>query len=40
VINEVLEDEGQIVEESRPDSFFAAPLSDRTKLFLSKIRSH
>jgi polar amino acid transport system ATP-binding protein len=33
-------DGGQIVEEGTPDMFFAAPKSDRTKLFLSKILSH
>jgi ABC-type polar amino acid transport system ATPase subunit len=36
----VFMDEGQIVEEGRPDTFFAAPRSERTKLFLSKILSH
>ena len=33
-------DEGQIVEEGKPETFFAAPRSERTKLFLSKILSH
>ncbi len=33
-------DEGQIVEEGTPETFFAAPKSGRTKLFLSKILSH
>jgi len=33
-------DGGQIVEEDKPETFFAAPKSDRTKLFLSKILSH
>jgi ABC-type polar amino acid transport system ATPase subunit len=33
-------DGGQIVEEGTPETFFAAPKSDRTKLFLSKILSH
>ena len=33
-------DEGQVVEEGKPETFFAAPKSDRTKLFLSKILSH
>jgi len=33
-------DEGQIVEEGMPETFFAAPKSERTKLFLSKILSH
>ncbi|MGY0217300.1 amino acid ABC transporter ATP-binding protein [Endozoicomonadaceae bacterium StTr2] len=30
-------DEGQIVEENEPESFFNNPQSDRTKLFLSQI---
>ncbi len=33
-------DEGRIVEQAPPDEFFAAPKSDRTKLFLSQILSH
>ena len=33
-------DEGRIVEQAPPDAFFAAPKSDRTKLFLSQILSH
>ena len=33
-------DEGQVVEEGSPDSFFTAPKSERTKQFLSKILSH
>ena len=33
-------DEGRIVEQAPPDDFFAAPKSDRTKLFLSQILSH
>ncbi len=33
-------DEGQIVEEGTPETFFTVPKSDRTKLFLSKILSH
>ena len=33
-------DGGQIVEEGDPQSFFASPKSDRTRLFLSKILSH
>jgi ABC-type polar amino acid transport system ATPase subunit len=33
-------DGGQIIEEDKPETFFAAPKSDRTKLFLSKILSH
>ena len=30
-------DEGRIIEEGTPDSFFAQPKSDRTRTFLSKI---
>ncbi|MDG2187206.1 MAG: amino acid ABC transporter ATP-binding protein [Hyphomicrobiales bacterium] len=33
-------DEGQIVEQNDPDSFFNKPQSDRTKLFLSQILDH
>ena len=33
-------DEGRIVEKAPPEAFFAAPKSDRTKLFLSQILSH
>lgn len=33
-------DEGQIVEQNNPDTFFNNPQSDRTKLFLSQILSH
>jgi polar amino acid transport system ATP-binding protein len=33
-------DEGKVVEEGTPDTFFTQPKSDRTKLFLSKILSH
>jgi ABC-type polar amino acid transport system ATPase subunit len=33
-------DEGLIVEEGTPETFFAQPKSDRTKLFLSKILVH
>jgi polar amino acid transport system ATP-binding protein len=33
-------DEGRIVEEGNPESFFAAPKSERAKHFLSKILSH
>jgi polar amino acid transport system ATP-binding protein len=33
-------DEGQVIEEGKPETFFAAPKSERTKLFLSKILSH
>jgi general L-amino acid transport system ATP-binding protein len=32
-------DEGQIVEENEPDSFFNTPQSDRLKLFLDQILS-
>ncbi|MEK7210743.1 MAG: amino acid ABC transporter ATP-binding protein [Candidatus Binatota bacterium] len=33
-------DEGQIIEEGSPQSFFESPRSPRTKQFLSKILSH
>jgi polar amino acid transport system ATP-binding protein len=33
-------DEGQLIEEGSPETFFHAPKSPRTKLFLSKILSH
>jgi polar amino acid transport system ATP-binding protein len=33
-------DEGQVIEESPPDTFFAAPRSERTRQFLSKILTH
>ncbi|MBH21183.1 MAG: ABC transporter ATP-binding protein [Rhodobiaceae bacterium] len=33
-------DEGQIVEQNNPDSFFNNPQSERTKLFLSQILDH
>jgi polar amino acid transport system ATP-binding protein len=36
----VFMDEGQIVEESDPQQFFAAPRSERSRQFLSKILSH
>ncbi len=36
----VFMDEGQIVEEGDPAQFFAAPRSERTRQFLSKILSH
>jgi glutamate transport system ATP-binding protein len=32
--------DGQIVEQSDPDSFFDSPKSDRAKEFLSKILTH
>ncbi|MBI3634776.1 MAG: amino acid ABC transporter ATP-binding protein [Candidatus Rokubacteria bacterium] len=33
-------DEGQVVEEATPATFFASPKSERSRLFLSKILSH
>jgi glutamate transport system ATP-binding protein len=36
----VFMDEGQVVEEGKPDEFFRAPKSDRGKQFLSKILTH
>jgi len=33
-------DEGHIIEEGEPETFFAAPKSERTKHFLSKILTH
>jgi ABC-type polar amino acid transport system ATPase subunit len=36
----VFMDEGQVVEEGKPDEFFAAPRSDRGRQFLSKILTH
>ena len=33
-------DEGEIIEENDPESFFSKPRSDRTKLFLSQILDH
>ena len=33
-------DEGQIVEQNKPQAFFNKPKSDRTKLFLSQILGH
>src|SRR5437588_477505 len=36
----VFMDQGRIVEISEPEKFFAAPKSDRTKQFLSKILTH
>ena len=38
--NMVFMDEGEIVETAAPDTFFEAPKSDRTQLFLSQILSH
>jgi polar amino acid transport system ATP-binding protein len=36
----VFMDEGRVVEAQRPEAFFSAPQSERTKDFLSKILSH
>ena len=36
----VFMDEGEIVESAPPKAFFAAPKSERTKTFLSKILIH
>ena len=36
----VFMDHGEIVEKEAPEEFFAAPKSERTKLFLSQILSH
>ena len=36
----VFMDEGQVVEEGKPDEFFSAPKSDRGRQFLSKILTH
>jgi polar amino acid transport system ATP-binding protein len=36
----VFMDEGQVVEENVPEQFFAAPKSDRSRQFLSKILTH
>jgi len=36
----VFMDAGRVVEEAKPEAFFAAPKSDRAKDFLSKILSH
>jgi ABC-type polar amino acid transport system ATPase subunit len=33
-------DEGQVIEQNVPEAFFAAPKSERTKQFLSKILTH
>ena len=33
-------DEGEIIEENDPESFFNKPRNDRTKLFLSQILDH
>jgi ABC-type polar amino acid transport system ATPase subunit len=36
----VFMDEGQLVEQARPEAFFTAPQSDRGRQFLSKILTH
>jgi ABC-type polar amino acid transport system ATPase subunit len=36
----VFMDEGQVVEDAPPEEFFAAPRSDRSRQFLSKILTH
>jgi glutamate transport system ATP-binding protein len=36
----VFMDAGQVVEEAAPETFFAAPRSERARLFLSKILTH
>jgi general L-amino acid transport system ATP-binding protein len=36
----VFMDKGEIVESANTEEFFAAPKSDRTKLFLSQILEH
>jgi glutamate transport system ATP-binding protein len=36
----VFMDEGRILEEAEPETFFAAPQSARAKQFLGKILSH
>jgi ABC-type polar amino acid transport system ATPase subunit len=36
----VFMDAGEIVETAPPEAFFAAPRSERTKLFLSQILAH
>ncbi|WP_238653902.1 amino acid ABC transporter ATP-binding protein [Paenibacillus piscarius] len=33
-------DQGQIVEEAEPESFFASPKEERTRTFLSRVLSH
>jgi ABC-type polar amino acid transport system ATPase subunit len=33
-------DGGRIVEEAPPEAFFAAPRSDRARLFLSQVLAH
>jgi ABC-type polar amino acid transport system ATPase subunit len=36
----VFMDEGRVIEEATPETFFTAPRFDRTKQFLSKVLSH
>jgi general L-amino acid transport system ATP-binding protein len=36
----IVMDQGQIIEASEPEKFFAAPQSPRAQQFLSKILSH
>jgi ABC-type polar amino acid transport system ATPase subunit len=36
----VFMDEGQVIEQNEPEAFFAAPRSERTRQFLSKILTH
>jgi general L-amino acid transport system ATP-binding protein len=36
----VFMDQGEIIEASEPEKFFAAPASPRAQQFLSKILSH
>jgi ABC-type polar amino acid transport system ATPase subunit len=36
----VFMDEGEIVEASAPEQFFAQPASERTRLFLKQILTH
>ena len=36
----VFMDEGVIVEQAPPETFFSAPKSERTRLFLNQILSH
>ncbi|MFW5681120.1 MAG: amino acid ABC transporter ATP-binding protein, partial [Pseudomonadota bacterium] len=33
-------DQGEIVEQAEPETFFSNPQYDRTKLFLSQILAH
>ena len=36
----VFMDQGEIVEVAPPETFFSAPTTERTRLFLSQILSH